>query len=402
LEDKKMMKRKNLFITASLIFVILITGIYIGAKLNVVNISGISDTGNDVVFAQLQNQNDQNNDEITRSRRNIITETVKQVSPAVVGINVIEIREYKDPFFSLFDDPFFQRYFGSRGTYNREVKGLGSGYIISSDGYIVTNDHVAGNATKITITLTDGRTFDAKVIGSDSASDICLLKIDGDNLPFVALGNSDDIIIGEWVIALGNPFGLFELNDKPTVTVGVISATGMNLDAINERYYLNMIQTDAAINGGNSGGPLVNSVGEVIGMNTLIFTAGNNNGSIGLGFAIPVNKIKKIIEELKEKGSIDRNFEIGMRIQTIDEGIAKYYHLTSTKGVIVTKMYPNTPAEKGDIEVGDIIVEVEGFKINNENSMFSVFHEFRTGQTITLKVLRDDKELTKTMKLVKG
>jgi len=397
-----MNKRKNLFITASLIFVILITGIYIGAKLNVVNISGISDSGNDVVFAQLQNQNDQNNDEISRSRRNIITETVKQVSPAVVGINVIEIREYKDPFFSLFDDPFFQRYFGSRGTYNREVKGLGSGYLISSDGYIVTNDHVAGNATKITITLTDGRTFDAKVIGSDNASDICLLKIDGDNLPFVELGNSDDIIIGEWVIALGNPFGLFELNDKPTVTVGVISATGMNLDAINERYYLNMIQTDAAINGGNSGGPLVNSVGEVIGMNTLIFTAGNNNGSIGLGFAIPVNKIKRIIEELKEKGSIDRNFEIGMRIQTIDEGIAKYYHLTSTKGVIVTKVYPNTPAEKGDIEVGDIIVEVEGFKINNENSMFSVFHEFRTGQTITLKVLRDDKELTKTMKLVKG
>ena len=397
-----MMKRKNLFITASLIFVILITGIYIGAKLNAVNISGITDSGSNVVFAQLQNQNDQNNDEITRSRRNIITETVKQVSPAVVGINVIEIREYKDPFFSLFDDPFFQRYFGSRGTYNREVKGLGSGYIISSDGYIVTNDHVAGNATKITITLTDGRTFDAKVIGSDSASDICLLNIDGDNLPFVALGNSDDIIIGEWVIALGNPFGLFELNDKPTVTVGVISATGMNLDAINERYYLNMIQTDAAINGGNSGGPLVNSFGEVIGMNTLIFTSGNNSGSIGLGFAIPVNKIKKIIEELKEKGSIDRNFEIGMRIQTIDEGIAKYYHLTSTKGVIVTKIYPNTPAEKGDIEVGDIIVEVEGFKINNENSMFSVFHEFRTGQTITLKVLRDDKELTKTMKLVKG
>ncbi len=397
-----MIKRKNLFITASLIFVILIIGIYIGAKLNVVNISGISDTSNNVVFAQLQNQNDLNNDEITRSRRNIITETVKQVSPAVVGINVIEIREYKDPFFSLFDDPFFQRYFGSRGTYNREVKGLGSGYLISSDGYIVTNDHVAGNATKITITLTDGRTFDAKVIGSDNASDICLLKIDGDNLPFVALGNSDDIIIGEWVIALGNPFGLFELNDKPTVTVGVISATGMNLDAINERYYLNMIQTDAAINGGNSGGPLVNSVGEVIGMNTLIFTAGNNSGSIGLGFAIPVNKIKKIIEELKEKGSIDRNFEIGMRIQTIDEGIAKYYHLNSTKGVIVTKVYPNTPAEKGDIEVGDIIVEVEGFKINNENSMFSVFHEFRTGQSITLKVLRDDKELTKTMKLVKG
>jgi len=396
------MIRQKYLITIGLLVALLFGAIYISSELNLINISGISGNDKNIVFAQFQNQKDKNNDEITNSRRNIITETVKNVSPSIVGINVIEIREYKDPFFSFFDDPFFQRYFGNRGTYNQEVKGLGSGYIISSDGYIVTNDHVAGNATKITITLTDGRSFDAKIIGSDNASDICLLKIDGDDLPFVTLGNSDDIIIGEWVIALGNPFGLFELNDKPTVTVGVISATGMNLDAINNRYYLNMIQTDASINGGNSGGPLVNSLGEVIGMNTLIFTSGNSSGSIGLGFAIPVNKIKRIIEELKEKGSIDRNFEIGMRIQTIDEGIAKYYHLTSTKGVIVTKIYPNTPAERGGIEVGDIIVDVEGFKINNENTMFSVFHEFRTGQTITVKIIRDEKELTKQMKLVKG
>ncbi len=396
-----MIRHKNL-ITIGFIIAVLIAAIYISGKLNLISVSGISDNDKNVVFAQFQNQKDKNNDEINNSRRNIITETVKNVSPSIVGINVIEIREYKDPFFSFFDDPFFQRYFGNRGTYNQEVKGLGSGYIISSDGYIVTNDHVAGNATKITVTLTDGRSFDAKLIGSDNASDICLLKIDGDDLPFVTLGNSDDIIIGEWVIALGNPFGLFELNDKPTVTVGVVSATGMNLDAINNRYYLNMIQTDASINGGNSGGPLVNSLGEVIGMNTLIFTSGNSSGSIGLGFAIPVNKIKRIIEELKEKGSIDRNFEIGMRIQTIDEGIAQYYHLKSTKGVIVTKIYPNTPAERGDIEVGDIIVDVEGFKINNENTMFSVFHEFRTGQTITVKIIRDEKELTKQMKLVKG
>jgi len=396
-----MIRQKNL-ITIGIIIAVLIAAIYISSELNLINVSGISDNDKNVVFAQFQDQKDKNNDEITNSRRNIITETVKNVSPSIVGINVIEIREYKDPFFSFFDDPFFQRFFGNRGTYNQEVKGLGSGYIISSDGYIVTNDHVAGNATKITVTLTDGRSFDAKIIGSDNASDICLLKIDGDDLPFVTLGNSDDIIIGEWVIALGNPFGLFELNDKPTVTVGVISATGMNLDAINNRYYLNMIQTDASINGGNSGGPLVNSLGEVIGMNTLIFTSGNSSGSIGLGFAIPVNKIKRIIEELKEKGSIDRNFEIGMRIQTIDEGIAKYYHLKSAKGVIVTKIYPNTPAERCGIEVGDIIVDVEGFKINNENTMFSVFHEFRAGQTITVKIIRDEKELTKQMKLVKG
>jgi serine protease Do len=396
------MIRQKYLITIGLMIALLIAAIYVSIKLNLISVSGISDSDKNVVFAQFQNQKDINNDEITNSRRNIITETVKNVSPSIVGINVIEIREYKDPFFSMFDDPFFQRFFGNRGTYNREVKGLGSGYIISSDGYIVTNDHVAGNATKITVTLTDGRQFDAKIIGSDNASDICLLKIEGNDLPYVSLGNSDDIIIGEWVIALGNPFGLFELNDKPTVTVGVVSATGMNLDAINNRYYLNMIQTDASINGGNSGGPLVNSEGEVIGMNTLIFTSGGNTGNIGLGFAIPINKVRRIVEELKEKGSIDRNFEIGMRIQTIDEGIAKYYHLQSAKGVIVTKIYPNTPAERGGIEVGDIIVEVEGFKINNENSIFSVFHEFRTGQTVTIKIIRDEKELTKQMKLVKG
>ncbi len=397
-----MIESKKSIIAAVFIIIILLAAVYISGKLNLITISGISDQSNNVALAQFQNQNEKNNDEITSSRRNIITETVKIVSPSIVGINVIEIREYKDPFSSFFDDPFFQKFFGNRGTYSQEVKGLGSGYIISPDGYIVTNDHVAGNATKITVTLTDGRSFDAKVIGSDNASDICLIKIDGEDLPFVTLGNSDDIIIGEWVIALGNPFGLFELNDKPTVTVGVVSATGMNLDAINNRYYLNMIQTDASINGGNSGGPLVNSEGNVIGMNTLIFTAGGNTGNIGLGFAIPINKVKRIIDELKEKGSIDRNFEIGMRIQTIDEGIAKYYHLKNAKGVIVTKIYPGTPAEKAGIEVGDIIVDVGGYKINNENTIFSVFHEFRAGQTVAVKIIRDEKEITKQMKLVKG
>lgn len=397
-----MIKKRNVYITVVLIIILIGAAILANNYFNIIGITNYSNDQRDVVFAQFQNQKEKSNDEVSNSRRNIITETVKNVSPAVVGINVIEIREYKNPFSSFFDDPFFQRFFGNRGSYNQQVKELGSGYIISSDGYIVTNDHVAGNASKITITLTDGRSFDAKLIGTDQASDICLLKIDGKDLPFVELGNSDDVIIGEWVIALGNPFGLFELNDKPTVTVGVISASGMNLDAINDRYYLNMIQTDASINGGNSGGPLVNGDGEVIGMNTLIFTAGGNNGSIGLGFAIPINKVKRIVEELKEKGSIDRNFEIGLRIQSIDDGVATYYHLQSTKGVIVTKVYPNTPAEKGGIEVGDIILEVEGYRINDENTMFSVFHEFRTGQTITLKIIRDDKEITKQMKLVKG
>ena len=342
------------------------------------------------------------NDEITNSRKNIITETVQKVSPAIVGINVIEIRQYRDPFSSMFDDPFFRQFFGNRGNYNQKVQGLGSGFIISPDGYIVTNDHVAGSATEITITMTDGSHHQAKIIGTDPVSDICLLKIDGDNLPYIELGISNDLIIGEWVIALGNPFGLFELNDKPTVTVGVISATGMNLEPISDRYYLNMIQTDAAINGGNSGGALVNSLGQVIGMNTLIYTAGGVQGNIGLGFAIPIDKIKRIVTELKTGGKIDRDFQIGMSIQSIDAGIMNYYKLESNKGVIITKILPNTPADNAGLKVGDIITEIENYKINNENTIFGVFQEFRVDQEIKVKIIRDNSEKIKTMKLEKN
>ena len=344
----------------------------------------------------------QTQDDIDNSRRTIITETVKKVSPAIVGINVIEIRKYNNPFSSFFDDPFFRQFFGNHGNYNQKVQELGSGYIISPDGYIVTNDHVAGNANQVTVTMTDGSHHEAKIIGSDPVSDICLLKIDETNLPYVELGNSDDVIIGEWVIALGNPFGLFELNDKPTVTVGVISASGMNLEPINDRYYLNMLQTDAAINGGNSGGPLVNSVGQVIGMNTLIYTAGGVQGNIGLGFAIPINKVKRIVTELKKNGKIDRDFQIGMSVQTIDEGIANYYDLNSKKGVIITKVVPNSPADNAGLKPGDIITQVEGYKINNDQTIFGVFQEFRTGQEISVKIIRDKKELTLKMKLTKN
>jgi serine protease Do len=207
-------------------------------------------------------------------------------------------------------------------------------------------------------------------------------------------------MIGEWVIALGNPFGLFEVNDKPTVTVGVISSTGMNLEPIDNRYYINMLQTDAAINGGNSGGPLVNSDGEVIGMNTLIFTGGNGSqGSIGLGFAIPIDKIKRIVSELKENGKIDRDFDPGMRIQTIDQQIADYYKLNDTRGVIVTQILPDSPAKKAGLKVGDIILQVESYRINDDQTIIGVFQEFRKGQTVSLQILRDNKPMTIKMKL---
>lgn len=335
------------------------------------------------------------NDDITAGRSNVITNTVSRIKSAVVGINVTEIRQVRDIYSQ---DPFWRYFFGDR-VYNQQIRGLGSGVIISEDGYIITNDHVAGNAVEANVTLTDGRVFKAKILGSDQASDLCLLKIEAKNLPFVPLGNSDDIIIGEWTIALGNPFGLFSVNDQPTVTVGVISATGMNLPPTNNRYYINMIQTDAAINSGNSGGPLVNAIGELIGLNTLIYTAQGSSGNVGVGFAIPVNKIKRVINELKQDGKVNRNFWTGLNILTIDDNLAKTYGLKSNKGVIITQVSQNSPAQKAGIQVEDIILGIDNYKITDENTLISVINEYRTDDIIELKILRGETNIVKKMKL---
>lgn len=336
------------------------------------------------------------NDAISNQRRNIITKTVKEVSPAVVGINVKEVRQYRSPWSN---DPFWRYFFGS-GIYNREIQSIGSGVIISPDGYIVTNDHVAGTADEILIVLADGRHLKAEKIGTDATTDICLLKVvDGVNLPYIRLGDSDDVLIGEWSIAIGNPFGLFSQTDKPTVTVGVVSATGMNLSPINGRYYMNMIQTDASINRGNSGGPLVNSVGEMIGMNTIIFTADGSNGNVGVGFAIPINKIKKIVNKLKENGKVDRNYWTGLIIQEVDQQIADYFNLQRARGVIVKEIQPNSPAENAGLKIYDIITELNGVRVNNSQILQGLLFDHQTGESVKLTIIRDGEILHKTLKL---
>ncbi len=341
-----------------------------------------------------------NSKDITDSRQNAITETVKNVSSAVVGINVTEIREYKDPFGDMFgNDPFFKQFFGDR-SYKQEVHGLGSGYIVSDDGYIITNDHVVNNANKVVVSLTDGEHLDAKIIGVDYTNDIALLKIDKSGLPFLKFGNSDDIMIGEWVIAFGNPFGLFEVNQKPTVTVGVISSTGMKLNSGENRFYKDMIQTDAAINSGNSGGPLVNSMGEVIGMNTLIYTGNQfSSGNIGLGFAIPINKVKKITDEIKKNGTIDRNYWIGLRIQNIDNNIAQYYKLKSTTGVIVVSMEKGSPADKAGISPEDIIIGINDQPVSTDADFWGMIFESNVGDVLKVKLLHNGDEKTKELEI---
>lgn len=331
------------------------------------------------------------------SRRNAITRTVASVSPAVVGINVIELRTYRrwNPWG---DDPFFRQFFGDQ-TYVEKIPSLGSGFIISPDGYILTNDHVAGNAKEITVTLTSGEKYNASVVGTDLVSDIALLKIEGKDLPYVRLGNSEDVVIGEWVIAFGNPFGLFDISDKPTVTVGVVSAVNMNLRGQEGRVYRSMIQTDAAINSGNSGGPLVNSLGEVIGVNAVIYTP--NQGSIGLGFAIPINRVKSIVAELKKTGKIEREFWTGLEIQGVDQRIARYFGLEKAEGVIISDIRRGSPAEKGGLKVGDIILSINGERVADDQTMISIINDYKVGDQLVMHILREKHAMDLKLRLEK-
>ena len=347
----------------------------------------------------------QANADISNSRHNAITETVKIASPAIVGINITEVRQVGyDPFGSAFRDPFFDQFFNNfRRQYSKkmEVRSLGSGFLISSDGYIVTNDHVAGNASKVVVTLTNGEKYNAEIIGSDPVSDVALLKIKGKNLPFLTFANSDEVIVGEWSIAFGNPFGLFDINARPTVTVGVVSNIGVSFSQEN-RIYKNMIQTDAAISSGNSGGPLLNASGEVIGVNTVIYSTSQSSqgaGSIGIGFAVPINRVKNIADQLKEHGKIDRDFNPGLIVQQIDDNIAKYFKLDKTDGVVVIEVKSGSSAEKSGIEPGDIILKVDNTPIHKDDDLVIAINDGVVGQTLKIEILRSGETLTKKMYL---
>ena len=334
---------------------------------------------------------------ISDSRSNAITRSVAEVSPAVVGINVISVERYirksRDPFFDLFFPP---------RVIENEVKGLGSGFFISSDGYIVTNEHVIHNAKKIVVTTTKGNKYTVEDYWSDKVTDIALLKIKGGNFPYIKMGDSDDIIVGEWAIALGNPFGLFDYNDNPSVTVGVISAIDRDFSVGRDnRVYQDMIQTDASINPGNSGGPIVNGNAEVIGMNTFIFTGNQySQGSIGLGFAIPINKVKKIINDLEKYGKIDRNVYDGMHFYDINRYLMQILDLKTDKGIVVASIENNSPAEKAGIEVGDIVIEFNGKRINkfDDYKKSLLESDIRPNDIVEYTILRDNKKYKISLK----
>lgn len=288
---------------------------------------------------------------------------------------------------------FFEDFFGEMPVPNYRSRrvGIGSGVIIDSEGYILTNEHVVGKADKITVKLSDGREFKGEVKGTDSRSDLAVIKINAKNLPLVKLGDSDTLKIGQWAIAIGNPFGFVLDNPEPTVTVGVISALHRSLGRVFQRGrdYSDLIQTDAAINPGNSGGPLVNLKGEVIGINVALFTT--SGGYEGVGFAMPINNAKKIISRLIEGKKIVYGW-LGISVQDLDDNLAKYFGLPDKNGVLVAKVLPSGPAQKFGVKESDIIEKFDNKPTNNVKELLSIVGSTESGKKVKMVVIRDKHE----------
>ncbi len=306
---------------------------------------------------------------------NVIANIVDKTSSAVVLIETTAQRtRSSDPFFN---DPFFRDFFGRQ--YPETTQGMGSGFIISKDGYILTNEHVVSGATKIEVVLTQGsKRVPAKLMGSDAELDLAVLKIDaGSNLPYLELGDSDKVKVGDWVIAIGNPYGL-----EHTVTVGVISAKGRPI-AIQNRNYKNLLQTDASINPGNSGGPLLNMKGQVVGINTAV-----NASAQGIGFAIPTSTVNPVLNILKTKGKVSHPW-IGVYIQPVTDEIAQYLGMSKPEGILVSDVVQGGPADSAGLTRGDVILEIDKQKIDTTRDLTNKIDNAKVGQKLQLKIFRN-------------
>lgn len=323
------------------------------------------------------------------------TVAAARTTPAVVHIKVTMAQnpqaDVYDPFRDFFGDRGFRDFFGDPRFRGPSV-GSGSGVIISADGYIVTNNHVIRDAEKIEVILNDKRSYSGKVIGTDPNTDLALIRIDEKNLPFVVYGNSDEVRIGEWVLAVGNPFNL-----TSTVTAGIVSAKGRNINILDNDPQRNLfpiesfIQTDAAVNPGNSGGALVNTNGELIGINTAI--ASQTGTYAGYAFAVPVNLVKKVMDDLLEYGEVQRAF-LGIEFQEVDSKLASEKDLSSVRGVYVTVVREGGAAEVAGVKQGDVILRVGGVNINTGSDLLEQVARHRPGDEIDVVVERDNRERT--------
>ncbi len=318
---------------------------------------------------------------------------IEQVEPSVV---TVEVSKTMDAQLSSFGgnpqaEEFMRRFFGNPGAMPqqpRQAQGVGSGFIIDDDGYIVTNNHVIEGADEVTVRLNDGREFEAEVVGYDDKTDLALLKISGDDLTVSEFGDSDDARVGDWVVAIGNPFGL-----GGTATVGIVSARSRDIQS---GPYDDYLQIDAPINRGNSGGPVFNTEGEVVGVNTAIFSP--NGGSVGIGFAIPANMVRDIVAELKDSGTVDRGW-LGVSLQNIDEEMAETLELPSAQGTLVAEVVKGSPAEKSGIEVGDVIVGYDGDAIEDGRELSRMVGGSDSGDRVSITLLRGDEEIELDVRL---
>ncbi len=379
------MQRPNLFIFA-LVILLLNAGI---SLVLINNIHGAA-FGQDGFFSA-KAQRQKANQDLNNSRQNAITEAVAAVEPAVVSVNVIKTEIVRGGM-NMFGWPFGD-FFGGIPM-QRQVQGIGSGVIFDPDGYLITNAHVVSGATQIKVVLPDAREFDANITGIDESSDIAILKISGKDLPSAKLGTSSDLIIGEWAVALGNPYGFLMNDTKPSVAVGVISAVNRNFGERNDgKLYKGMIQTDAAINQGNSGGPLVNINGEVIGINTFIVS--ESGGSIGIGFALPIDRVKKIATELIKHNKI-RNVDFGFKVQEINRELAAYLNLDKQTGVLVVDISPKSAAYKAGLRNRDVIIKINDIVINTGNDVKLAVSDLIIGEQVSFNIYRDGKQQTIT------
>ncbi len=318
-------------------------------------------------------------------------DVVQPILPSVVNIqttaSVQLTRNRQGQIPSPFDDPFFRRFFGDpfgddQQPSERRERGLGSGVIISQDGYILTNNHVVENATDITVKLNDKRQFKGKLIGADPRSDIAVVQIPATGLTAMKLGDSSKLRVGDLVLAIGNPFGLDE-----TVTMGIVSATGRrNTEITTPGGYADFIQTDAAINPGNSGGALVNTRGELIGINTAIYSG--NGGNLGIGFAIPINMASNIMQQILKNGKVTRGY-LGIGIQSLNPDLAKAFKLNSTEGVLVGDVTPDSPGAKAGLQKGDVIVALNGQPVSDAEDLRLRVAQIAPGTNVKLDVIRD-------------
>ena len=319
---------------------------------------------------------------------------VQKVMPSVV--NVFSSKKVRNDrtFEPFFDDPFFRRFFGDNFwgrpiPRERQERSLGSGVIVSPDGYILTNNHVVDDATDVKVSLSDKREFTARIVGKDSKTDLAVLKIDQSGLPTVSLGDSTKVQVGDIVLAIGNPFGVGQ-----TVTMGVVSATGRGGLGIEE--VEDFIQTDAAINPGNSGGALINASGELIGINTAILS--RSGGNQGIGFAIPVNLARNVMDQIIHGGKVTRAF-LGVTIQPVTADIAKAFKLGKSEGALVADVSPNSPAERAGLKAGDVITKVDGQTVADSRALQLMIGQMKPGRTVRLSVNRDgtERDVTATL-----